>query len=247
MREARADFPMWGKAKLAVLLRRQGYAASQSTIGRILKKLVEQGVVTPVPTLRRKRPRSSLKRNRPHARRLPKGRKSTAPGEIIQLDTFSLSPGHGRPTLKHFTACDPVAKWACAQACRRATAHNAKRFLDKLQHHMPFPIHAIQVDGGSEFKADFKRECHNRGIQLFELPPRSPELNGHVERNNGAWRYEFYATWDLPNDDLDDINRWIDAFADEFNTLRPHNALDGQTPAEYLLSLTAKETPPSHM
>ena len=39
--------------------------------------------------------------------------------------------------------------------------------------------------------------------------------NGRVERNNGAWRYEFYATWDLPNDDLDDINRWIDAFADE--------------------------------
>ena len=42
----------------------------------------------------------------------------------------------------------------------------------------------------SGFKADFERECQERG--LFELPP--PELNGHVERNNGAWRYEFYAT-----------------------------------------------------
>ena len=245
--EARADFPMWGKAKIAVLLRRQGYAASDSTVGRILKKLVERGAVAPVPALRRKAPRSGLKRNRPHARRLPKGRKPTAPGDIVQVDTLSLSPGHGRPALKHFTACDPIAKWTCAQAYRRATAHNAKRFLDKLQNHMPFPIRAIQVDGGSEFKADFERECHNRGIDLFELPPRSPELNGHVERNNGAWRYEFYATWDLDTDNLDDTNRWIDAFADEFNTFRPHNALDGQTPAEYLLSLTAKETQPSHM
>ena len=31
-------------------------------------------------------------------------------------------------------------------------------------------------------------------------PPRSPELNGSVERNNGAWRYGFYATRDLPDD-----------------------------------------------
>ena len=70
---------------------------------------------------------------------------------------------------------------------------------------MPFPIRAIQVDGGSEFKAGFEAECQRRGIDLFELPPRSPELNGHVERNNGAWRYEFYATWELPHD-LDSLN-----------------------------------------
>ena len=84
--------------------------------------------------------------------------------------------------------------------------------------------------------------CGRRG------PPSPPgRRDGHVERNNGAWRYEFYATWDLPNDDPDDVNRWIDAFADEFNTFRPHQALDGRTPAEYLQSLTAKETSPSHM
>ena len=53
---------------------------------------------------------------------------------------------------------------------------------------------------------------------------------GHVERNNGAWRYEFYATWDLPNDDLDDINRWIDTFADE-ETLPPQYILNQGTGA----------------
>ena len=246
-REMRADWPTWGKARITTVLRRQGYGACESTVGRILKTLVEKGAVPPAATLRRKAPRAA-RRNRPCARRLPKGRKPTTPGEIVQLDTMTIDPGHGRPTIKQFTACDPVAKWTCAQAWRRATAHNAKRFLDKLLDHMPFTIHAIQVDGGSEFKADFERECRKRGIDLFELPPRSPELNGHVERNDGAWRYEFYATWDLPNDDLDDVNRWIDAFADEFNTFRPHHALDQQTPAKYLHSLTAKETPlTSHM
>ena len=246
VRETRADYPMWGKAKIAVLLRRDGHAASESTTGRILKTLMERGAVTPVPSLRRNGPRAA-RRLGPYARRLPRGRKPTSPGEIVQLDTLTVSPRPGRHTIKQFTAHDPVAKWTRAQAWRRATAHNAKRFLDKLQADMPFPIEAIQVDGGSEFKADFETECQRRGIDLFELPPRSPKLNGHVERNNGAWRYEFHASWDLPDDDLDDINRWTDAFADEFNAFGPHQALGGHTPAEYLTKRTAEEPPPSHM
>ena len=56
---------------------------------------------------------------------------------------------------------------------------------------------------------------------------------------------------EVPDDNLNRINRWIDAFADEFNNFRPHNALDGRTPNEYLQSLTANETsttqPTSHM
>ena len=171
--DMRTDYPMWGKAKLTILLRRQGYSVCESTTGRILKRLVDKGAVSPVPTLRRKAPRAA-RRSRPHVRRLPKGRKPTAPGEIIQLDTLSLTLDSGRPPIKQFTACDPVTKWTCAQACRNATAHNAKRFLDKLQADMPFPIHAIQVDGGSEFKADFERECQKRGIDLFELPRDPP-------------------------------------------------------------------------
>ena len=242
VREARNDYPMWGKAKIAILIQRQGFDASESTVGRILKTLVEKGHVFPVPALRRNAPRAA-RRKRPWATRLPKGRKPSQPGEIVQLDTLSITRTAGRPTIKQFTAYDPVTRWTCAQAWRRATAHNAKRFLDKLQEDMPFPIRAIQVDGGAEFKADFERECQSRGIDLFELPPRSPKLNGSVERNNGAWRYEFYATWDLPDNDLNRINRWVDAFADEFNNFRPHQALDNRTPAQYLQSPTANETP----
>jgi len=52
--QLRLDNPMWGKRKIAVLLRREGFTASISTVGRILKSLVARGAVTPVPTLRRK-------------------------------------------------------------------------------------------------------------------------------------------------------------------------------------------------
>ncbi len=63
---------------------------------------------------------------------------------------------------------------------------------------------AIQVDGGSEFMAvsgldpEIEAACQARGIALYVLP-RSPQMNGAVERCNGAWRSEFYETYDLPD------------------------------------------------
>ena len=103
VQETRADYPMWGK--IAVLLRHHGHAVSESTTGRILKALMERGAVTPVPTCNGPR---AARRLRPYARRLPKGRKPTTPGEILQLDTLTLSSHPDRPTIKQFTAHDPV-------------------------------------------------------------------------------------------------------------------------------------------
>jgi hypothetical protein len=48
----RLDFPMWGRAKIGPLVRAEGFAASDSTVGRIIAHLVSRGVVQPVPTLR---------------------------------------------------------------------------------------------------------------------------------------------------------------------------------------------------
>ena len=37
---------------------------------------------------------------------------------------------------------------------------------------MPLPVEAIQVDGGSEFKAEFEQACQAKAIRLYELPPK---------------------------------------------------------------------------
>lgn len=39
---------------------------------------------------------------------------------------------------------------------------------------------------------DFEQARKDKGIKLFVLPPRSPKLNGGVERINQTWRTEFY-------------------------------------------------------
>jgi len=76
-------------------------------------------------------------------------------------------------------------------------AQAAASFLDTLPERMPFPVRANQVDGGSEFKPQFEVACQQRGLQLFVLPPRSPKLNGHVERAQRTHREEFYEVADL--------------------------------------------------
>ena len=221
----RADHPMWGKRKIAVLLRRQGIAVSVSTVGRILTMLMERGRVTPVPMLRRKPGgrRFCLIGER-HARRLPKGLKPTRPGELVQIDTLFVNVAPDK-AIKHFTGYDPVAKWTAARVANQASAASARAFLDQLLAATPFQITGIQVDGGSEFRAEF---------------------NGAVERAQSSWRYEFYACHDLPHR-LDKLQPVVDAFAHHFNHHRPHQALGDRTPAEYLSTFSPGKPHPSHM
>lgn len=238
---------MWGKRKIAVLLRREGLNVSVSTIGRILTHLVERGAVVPVPILRR-RPsgrRIRLTTQERYARRLPKGRKAKMPGELVQIDTLFVNIRPDK-AIKHFTAYDPIAKWTVGRVSSEASATSAKSMLDKLLIEAPFPIRGIQVDGGSEFKSVFEQECEKRGLELFVLPPKRPDLNGCVERAQSTWRYEFYATYDLPHH-IDKLQAFVDAFAHRFNHHRPHDALGGQTPAEYLQTLGQGDPPPSQM
>jgi len=244
VQDLREDFPMWGRAKLGPLLRDQGLAVSDATVGRILRSLADRGVVQPVARLRRGHAVRKAYRRR-HAVRLPKGLKPDRPGAVVQIDTVFITLAPGR-AIKHFTAYDPVAKWTVAKAVNNATARAASLFLDKVLAEMPFPVQAIQVDGGSEFKAEFEEACANKGLVLYELPPKRPQLNGAVERCNGAWRYEFYGVYDLPRR-LQDLAPLLDSFQHLYNHHRPHGALDGLTPARYLAQLQAAETPPSHM
>jgi putative transposase len=235
----RLDNPMWGKRKIAALLRREGVAASVSTVGRILKRLVERGRVVPVPILR-KRPdqrRFRMSHRQRYAQRLAKGRKAQAPGELVQIDTLfvNLRPDKA---IKHFTAYDPVAKWTIGHVATEASAKAAKALLAKLIAAAPFPIQGVQVDGGSEFMAAFEDHCRTNGLELVVLPPKRPDLNGAVERAQSSWRYEFYASYDLPNR-IDKLQPLVDAFAHRFNHHRPHQALGDRTPAEYLQSISA--------
>ncbi|ETN89560.1 integrase core domain-containing protein, partial [Thermus sp. NMX2.A1] len=114
-------------------------------------------------------------------------------------------------------------------------------FLSRLVAQAPFPIRAVQVDGGSEFMAEFEKTCQGLGIALFVLPPRSPKLNGHVERLQRTFRDEFY-TRPLPTR-LSELQAKLDAYLDYYNRRRPHMALGGLAPLEFLAKIQEGSVP----
>ncbi len=85
----------------------------------------------------------------------------------------------------------------------RRTAENTIKFLDKVIEETPFPIQRIQTDRGREFFAYKVQECLMRwGIKFRPVKPRSPHLNGKVERSQRTDFDEFYAAVPLDGPDL---------------------------------------------
>ena len=126
---------------------------------------------------------------------MPREYRAREPGDIVQVDTLDIRPLPG-VVLKRFTARDVVSRWDVIEVHTRATSTLATRFLESMRRRFPFPIRAVQVDGGSEFMAGFEDACREHGIRLFVLPPRSPKLNGHVERAQRTHTEEFYELYD---------------------------------------------------
>lgn len=226
----REEYPRWGKDKLVILLHREGLGCSASTVGRILRRLKERGVLQETVSIHI----SARKRQwqRPYAVRKPKEYEAKGPGDLVEVDTLDIRPLPGM-ILKHFTARDIISRWDVLEAHTRATSRTASGFIDTLLERMPFPIKAIQVDGGSEFQDAFETECQRRGIKLFVLPPRSPKLNGHVERAQRTHTEEFYEVTDS-SFDLPELNRALLKWEVVYDTVRPNQALGYLTPLEYL-------------
>lgn len=225
----RREYP-WGKAKLVVLLTQQGFNVSESTVGRVLGKLLARGAIAPcgVPP---NRVRLRAQGKRVYARRKRYGETPTAAGELIQIDT--LHDDRDGVPRRHFTAICPISRFVIADVHSSATATTARAFLERLIDRAPFTVRSIQVDNGSEFKGAFETRCQNLGIELITIKPRTPKMNAIVERMQRTFRDEFYAQHP-PTDRLDAIRERLERYLHTYNEIRPHHSLNNLTPKQYL-------------
>lgn len=230
IRELRELYPRWGKEKLAVLAGREGVRLSVSTTGRILAYLKQRGMIA--EPVQKRWFYSKRRAKRPYAVRKPKDYAVVEPGDLVQVDTLDLHPLPGKH-LKHFTARDVISRWDILEVYPSATAEHARQFLSTLLARMPFPVKAIQVDGGSEFMQQFEQACAELGVHLFVLPPRSPKLNGRVERAHRTHLDEFYAVYFVEYEPTG-LNPVLREWERIYNHVRPHRALDNLSPAEYI-------------
>ena len=228
----RKKYPCWGKDKLVVLLRKEKRSVSTSMVGRILTQLKRRGVLHEPP-----RPAVLLRarrklRKRPWAVRKPKYWRIQQPGDLVEIDTKEIRM-RGGVILKHFSARDVVSRWDVVEVHRRGTSLAAARFLDTLLNRLPFPIKALQVDGGSEFAAEFELACQHKELPLFVLPPKSPKLNAHVERAHRTHNEEFYQVH-AESDQPEALNFQLLHWEKTYNCIRPHQSLAYLTPLEFI-------------
>jgi transposase InsO family protein len=157
------------------------------------------------------------------------------PGERVQMDTCKILPG-----IYQYTAVDDWARYRVLAVFRRRTAANTIEFLEQVLEEMYFPVQRVQTDRGREFFAlEVQQWLMDRCIKFRPLPPRSPHLNGKVERSQKTDLDEFWSAADVRDPDL---GLRLAEWQHYYNWERPHSSLNGRTPMDRYYELT-KTTP----
>lgn len=146
------------------------------------------------------------------------------PGERIQMDTMKIAEGRYQ-----YTAVDDCSRFRVLGLYPRRDGSHTLLFLDRVVEEMPFPIQRIQTDRGGEFFAEaVQRRLMELFIKFRPIPPRSPHLNGKVERSQLTDRLEFWSRYGWKTKE---IEQRLEEWQFEYNWRRPHGSLNGKTPA----------------
>lgn len=203
---------------------------SARTVHRVL---VREGLVTPEPA---KRPRASYRRF-----------ESGAPNGCWQLDgtewvladgtvatILRVSDDHSRKILSSL-ACDAensVNAWSCMQTAIDRHGPPAMLLSDNgtaFSHY--------RINGGM---SDLEARLRAIGVNPVTSSPYHPQTCGKKERD---WQpLKKWLAVQAPAGDLAELQRLLNAYDALFNTDRPHQALNGQTPEERYTA-TAKAVP----
>lgn len=106
------------------------------------------------------------------------------------------------------------------------------RLLDQVADWRGYP-QRLRLDNGSEFIArHFKDWAKQHGILLDFTDPGCPYQNAYVERFNRTFREDVLdATWFNSLQETQDL---ADQWRHLYNEHRPHDALGGLTPLDFL-------------
>ncbi len=173
-------------------------------------------------------------RRKVHTKRYAK----QVPGHHIQLDVkFLIFKGSKGKKIKRYqyTAIDDATRIRALKIYARHTQKNAIDFADYVIDKFPFRIQSFRTDRGHEWQAQFHWHVEDKGIRHVYIKPRSPQLNGKVERSHRTDQEEFYQLLTY-RDDVD-LEKKLEQWERFYNLDRPHGAHKGRTPYEALRSM----------
>jgi putative transposase len=219
--------PRYGYRRLHTLVAREGVVANHKRVHRVY---CEAGL----QVRRRRRKRLSRGERVPIA-------PPTGPGQRWSMDfmTDTLADGRG---FRTFNIVDDFTRECVAiEVDRSLPGARVVRVLERLAATIGLP-RVLVSDNGPEFAGrTLDAWAYRQGIELRFIRPGKPIENAYVESFNGKFRDEcLNEHWFLSVAEAQQI---IEAWREDYNTVRPHRSLGQQTPAAYAAAACAGPKP----
>lgn len=161
--------------------------------------------------------------------------KKQVPGHHIQVDVKFLifeKPDGSKTKRFQDTAIDDAARIRALKIHEKHTQQNAIHFIDYVIEKFPFRIQTVRTDNGYEFQSKFHWHVEDLGMRHAYIKPRTPRLNGKVERSHKTDQQEFCQLSEYSGDV--DLGEKLKTWENFYNFDWPHGAFSGKTPYEIL-------------
>lgn len=217
----------WGKVKLQRLYY-QEYNERISTWK--IERVVQHHQLYPDPVEHHKsakKRKNRKKRVRIHTLDI----QGIEPGKLWHVDSIEIFwYGHKRYIL---TGLEDKTKLAFARVYPTHSSRYAADFLKRLVYLSNGDISIVHSDNGSEFAGEFEQGAEDLSIFQVYSRVKTPNDNPALERFNRTLQEEWLALSEVGLDDIPEANNDLTNWLIEYNSVRPHQALDYQTPLEY--------------
>jgi len=201
-----------------VLLRREGWGVNHKLVHRLY---TEEGLTQKRKGARRRK--SAVTRAlRPRA---------TAPNERWAMDFIHDTLASGN-TIRVLSVVDVFTRECVALVPQlRFRGEDVARCLSIAGTERGLPL-VIQADNGTEFTSKaLDHWAYWNHVRLDFSRPGKPTDNAHIESFHNSVRRECLTQHYFIN--LEDAERTLDTYRDEYNNFRPHSSLANQSPAQF--------------
>jgi len=222
--DARDAHPRWGPQKLQIVLQRRfgEQTPSERTVARILARAHR------VQARRRRRPANVVER-------APQER-ADMPNEIWTADYKGWWRASNGQRCEPLTVRDAFSRFVLTITICPTRTLESRAVFDRLFQKYGLPG-AMQCDNGIPFVSVRSRGGISAlsawwlslGIKLVRSRPACPQDNGGHERMHRDVSADVQS---IPAANRDSHQRLLDRWQQEFNHVRPHQALGGKTPGE---------------
>lgn len=228
IREFREQYGNIGREKIKIFL--DEYASElgiDSISPRTITKVIKRR------NLFYDQPKKAKRKNKFALNRAKKSPRVTRPG-YIEMDSVVIYIDNIR---HNFMCCiDIYTKFAHVRKVRTLSSKQAMITFQEFQQLSPHKVYTVQTDNGSEFFKVFHQYLDKQQIKHQFIYPKSPKINGVVERFNRTIQEEFINRNDEIYYDLDAFQVKLTGYLNWYNTKRPHMSLNYQSPLQFINS-----------